>query len=199
MLPPDAIIASHVAVHPAVHAAPVSAVGAEAVGVVLGRSTVAVGAGHVLLDQVDRRLTGLMARINAYRVVDIPSALVSTGLVVADDAPLVGFRATPRELWDLARETLAQRGDVCEPVEGLGEAAFLTLRGAHTAQIAWITAERLATVGVTSMQAETAWVVAAVRALAGLVGGQQAMTAGTSLRPSAPNSMTASIASSRGS
>ncbi len=117
----------------------------------------------------------MVARLNAFRVTDTPSALVSTGLVTSGhqpSQPSQGFRATPSELWELAKETMKQHGQICEPVPGLGDDAILTLRGDRTAQVAWLTDGRLATVGVTSLQAEKGWVIASARAIAELVGGQ---------------------------
>lgn len=171
VLPPDALIAPAGPVEPGIWLDSLAEVRVAAVEAVLGRRTVAVGAGHVDLDEVDRRLAGLVVQLNAYRVLDAPVALVSTGLVTAGP-PGVGFRATPRELWELAKEILIQRGQFCEPLPGLGDDAFLTLRGGCTAQVAWLTAGRLATVGVTSMQAEKGWAIASARALAERAGDQ---------------------------
>ena len=55
-------------------------------------------------------------------------------------------------------------------MDGLGDDAFLTLRGDHTAQVAWLTVDGLATVGVTSLRADKHWVVASARALAEFAG-----------------------------
>jgi hypothetical protein len=46
------------------------------------------------------------------------------------------------------------------------------MRGAHTAQVAWLNGEQLATVAVTSLQAEQRWVIASARALAERAGKQ---------------------------
>jgi hypothetical protein len=168
MLPPHAIIAPRGPVEPVVRADPPAVRGAEAIEGVLGRPTTAVGSGHVFLDEVDRRLTGLVARLNAYRVTATPTALVCTGLVIAADTPSVGLRATARELWELATETLDRRGQICQPVAGLGDDALLVLHGGCTAQVAWLTAGRLATVSVTSRQDDTAWAIASATTIARL-------------------------------
>jgi hypothetical protein len=174
VLPSDAIIAPRDGSEPVIEVEPLALVGAQAVSAVLSRPAIAVGSGHVALDQVDRRMGGLMARINAYRLPDPPSALVSTGLVtdIDDLPPSIGFRVTPRGLWQLAKELHIQGGQRFEQVRGLGEDAFLTMRGAHTAQVAWLNGERLATVAVTSLQAEQQWVIASAQALAERVGQQ---------------------------
>jgi hypothetical protein len=170
VLPPDAIIAPHGSAEPVVRSDPLALLGAAAVEAALGRPAIAVGAGHVFLEEVDRRLSGLVARLNAYRVTDAPMALVTTGLVTAGSAPGEGFRATPRELWDLAKTALSQRGQLCEPVPQLGADAFVTLRGDHTAQVAWLNGDQLATVGVTSQHADQAWLITSARSLAELAG-----------------------------
>jgi hypothetical protein len=170
MLPPQAIIAPRGPVEPVVRADPPAVRDAEAIEGVLGRSTTAVGSGHVFLDEVDQRLTGLMVRLNAYRVTDAPTALVSTGLVIAADTLSVGLRATARELWELAKETLDRRGQICHPVAGLGDDALLVLRGDRTAQVAWLTAGRLATVSVTSRQGDAPWAIASATTIARLAG-----------------------------
>jgi hypothetical protein len=174
VLPSEAVIAPRDSSEPVIEVEPLAIVGAQAVSSVLGRSTVAVGSGHVILDQIDRRMGGLIARINAYRLPDPPSALISTGLVTDMDdlPPSIGFRVTPRGLWELAKELHTQGGQNFEQVRGLGEDAFLTMRGAHTAQVAWLNGERLATVAVTSLQAEQRWVIGSARALAERAGKQ---------------------------
>jgi hypothetical protein len=167
ILPPESVIPPRDGSEPVIKPEPLAIAGADAVRMVLGRQAIAVGAGNVLLDQVDRRLGGLVARLNAYRMTDAPSGLVLTGLVSDNgEPPSVGFRVTPRALWELAKEMLKQGGHVCDPVAGLGEDAFLTLRGDHTAQVAWIAGERLASVTVTSLQADKPWVIGSARALA---------------------------------
>jgi hypothetical protein len=174
VLPAEAVIPPRDRAEPDIQVEPLAVMGAQAVAAVLGRPTVAVGSGHILLDQVDRRLGGLVARVNAYRVPDRPSALISTGLVtdVDDLPPSVGFRVTPRGLWELAKELHTQSGQSFEQVGGLGEDAFLTMRGAATAQVAWLSGERLASVSVTSLQSAPHWVVASARALAERIGNQ---------------------------
>jgi hypothetical protein len=174
VLPSESVVAPRDSSEPAIEVEPLAVVGAQAVSSVLGRTTVAVGSGHVILDQVDRRMGGLMAWINAYRLPDPPSALVSTGLVtdIDDLPPSIGFRVTPRGLWELAKELHTQGGQNFEQVRGLGEDAFLAMRGAHTAQVAWLNGERLASVAVTSLQAEQRWVIASARALAERAGKQ---------------------------
>ena len=69
------------------HVDPLAVLAAETIGAVLGRQIVAVGAGRVSLDEVDRRLAGLQVRLNAFRVADAPPALVLTGLVGAAGPP----------------------------------------------------------------------------------------------------------------
>lgn len=173
VLPPEAVIPPRDGTEPTIQEEPLAVIGAEAVRMLLGRSAVAVGSGRVPLDQVDRRLGGLMARLNAYRITEAPTALVMTGLVSDNgEPPTVGWRVTPRALWEMAKELLKHGGHVCEPMFGLGDDAFLTLRGDHTAQVAWIAGERLASVTVTSLQADKQWVIDSARALAERVGNQ---------------------------
>jgi hypothetical protein len=173
VLPPEAVIPPRDGGEPSIREEPLAVIGAEAIRLVLGRTAIAVGSGYIPLDKVDRRLGGLMVRLNAYRITEAPSALVLTGLVSdTGEPPSVGWRVTPRALWELAKEMLKQGGHGCEPVYGLGEDAFLTLRGDHTAQVAWIAGDRLASVTVTSLQADKLWVITSARALAERVGNQ---------------------------
>src|SRR5438067_2410316 len=66
LLPPDALIPPPSPAQPVVHAQPLVIAGAVAVAAALQRRAAAVGAGHVLLEEVDRRLRGLVLHLNAY-------------------------------------------------------------------------------------------------------------------------------------
>jgi hypothetical protein len=169
-LPPDAIMAPPSAMGPTIHPSQAAILAAEALTTSIGRTVVAAGSGRVFLREVDQRLDGLVVRLDTYRVPDEPGMLVSIGLVTPDPEHGARQRATVRDLWFLANSALITHGVPCEHVLGIGDDAFLALHGGQTAQVAWLTTDRLATVSVTSLRGDSHWAMATARSLARLAG-----------------------------
>lgn len=97
---------------------------------------------------------------------DEPGAVVSVGLVSLESGQNAGHQATVRDLWVLASEALANHGVPSEPLVDMGDVAFLAHCGGRTAQVAWLTADRLATVSVTCLGDEQQWTVDSARSIA---------------------------------
>jgi hypothetical protein len=165
-LPPDAIMAPPTSTGPTIHPGQAAILTVDALTARIGRPIVAAGSGRVFLREVDQRLDGLVVRLDTYRVPDEPGVLVSIGLVTPDSEHGGRQAATARDLWFLANTALITHGVPCEHLLGIGDDAFLALHGGQTAQVAWLTGDRIATVSVTSLRSDRQWVMATARSIA---------------------------------
>jgi DNA-binding CsgD family transcriptional regulator len=170
-LPPDAIVAPLHAGQPVVHRASQTLVDARELETVLNRPTTLVGSGRVALGEVDARLAGLTVQLDAFRVIDQPSALVTVALVTREAAPAGERRCHVGDLWRLANTVLDERGIPREHLVGLGDDGFQALHGGCTAQVAWLTGDRMATVSLISLNADVSSSLDRARAIATAVDG----------------------------
>ena len=166
VLQPTAIVSPNQPDRPLVRSDAHVTLDAHEVEAVIDRPTIAVGSGRMSLGEVDRRLYGLTVRVDAFRVNDASGAVISIGLVRQASDQGVRHRATPRDLWLLATEAFVSRGVSAEPLSGLGEVALLAHFGGGTAQVAWLTDDRLASVSVTCLGDEQQWMIDSASSIA---------------------------------
>jgi hypothetical protein len=153
-LPPDALLAPpDVALpairddaHPILHALDLESL--------LDRPMARVGHGSVALEQVDRRMRGLVASFDLSRTVDPSAMLICLGVVEADRTASRAGGATVEDLRGLVCETLHRRGAGWSRQTGIGHGALLVLYGGIIAQTVWVNGDRLVTVTVTSLHGE---------------------------------------------
>ncbi len=165
-LPPAAILATPTAVRPAIHSDAHAILNARELAAVLNRPTTEVGRGRVALAEIDRRLRGLVAWLDVFRVADRSGALVSLSVVRPDPDASGDGGATTADLWALAQEALIRHGVAGQRLGGLGDDAFLAVHGGKAAQVAWVAGARLATASVTCLARDNAWMVEAARSIA---------------------------------
>jgi hypothetical protein len=165
-LPPAAIMAPASPAHPTIHRKHQTTVSVDALEGVIRRPISAPASGRVLLGEVDQRLNGLTIQLDTFRLTDEQGGLVSIGLVSADPESSYRDGATARTLWLLAHEALVTHGVPCEHLVGIGDDAFLALHGGCTAQVAWLTRDRLATVSVTTPRDDSQWAMSVARSIA---------------------------------
>ena len=151
VLPPAAIVPPVHSGRPLVRSDAHVIVDAREVQAVITRPMSAVGSGRVGLGEIDRRLHGLMVRVDAFRVNDESGAVLSIGLVSPASEHGVGRQATARDLWLLATEAFVNHAVPAEPIVGMGDVACLAHHGGGTVQVAWLTDDRLASVSVTCL------------------------------------------------
>lgn len=120
---------------------------------VLDRPVARIGHGWVALHQVDWRMRGLVASLDLSRTVDDSAMLICLGVVEPDRTASRAGAPTAVDLWDLVCETLPHDGIVREQA-GIGHGALLVLRANITAQMVWLSKDRLATVTVTSLRGD---------------------------------------------
>ena len=70
------------------------------------------------------------------------------------------------DLWTLACETLPLHGVASRHPSRIGDDALLVVYGGITAQVAWLSGDRLATASVTSLNGDDAWAIEAASAIA---------------------------------
>lgn len=165
-LPPDAIVAPLHGGQPVVHRAPRAIVDASDIEAILDRPTTLVASGRVALGELDARLAGLTVQLDAFRVVDEPSALVTVALVTRGAAPAGERRSQVSDLWRLVNTVLTEHRIPREHLVGLGDDAFQALHGSSTVQVAWLSRDRMATVSLTSLNADVSSSLGQVRAIA---------------------------------
>jgi hypothetical protein len=153
-LPHDAILPPPNATMPTIRPDPHPILRTVEVGSVLDRPIARVGHGNVALEQVDWRMRGLIASLDMSRTTDESAMLVCLGISERDPAARHSGRATIEDLWDLVCETLPRHGIVCHHPAAVGPRALLVLLGGITAQVVWLSGDRLTTVAVTSLLGE---------------------------------------------
>jgi hypothetical protein len=140
--------------------------GGGELGRIVGGTPVEVSRGRIALSEVDRRLRGLVVVLDLYRTVGAASALVSVGVVSSErPAPDPGA-AAPDDLWRLARATAPRHGVVRDVQLGGCRDAMSIGYGAVTVQLVWLADDCLASVGVTSLDGDAAWIAGVARAIA---------------------------------
>jgi hypothetical protein len=165
-LPPAAMFAPPGGGRPVVKSDPHTILNPMDLAVVLDRPTAEVWRGRVALGEIDERLGGLEILLYVFQVTDGSGALVCLSAVRPDPAAPGDGGATPADLWKLACEALVRYDIAYEWHVGIGDDAFLVVYGGVTAQVAWVTVDRLATVSVTCLAGEQGWAVEAVRSIA---------------------------------
>jgi hypothetical protein len=173
-LPPAAMLAPPGGARPAFRPELGAIVTPLELATILDRPAVEIWRGRVALGQVDKRLGGLEILLGVFQVTERSPALVCLSVIRPDSAAGGTGRATPADVWALACEALARFSVTHEPQAGIGEDAFLALYGSVTAQVAWVTGDRLATVSVTCLGGTRTWLVAAARSIAVFLDGRLA-------------------------
>jgi hypothetical protein len=140
-------------------------VGPSGLAAALGRPVAEVWRGRIALGEVDERLGGLEILLDVLQVTGRGTGLVCLSAVSIDPAA-PGGGATPSTLWDLALAALVNYGTPHTRPIGIGEDSFLADYGGVTAQVAWMTGDRLATASATCLDGEQGWSVKAARSVA---------------------------------
>jgi len=167
-LPPAAILAPPRVIQPTMRPDAHAIFDAADLAAILDRSAANVGRGRVALWEVDERLVGLVASLNIFSVAGGAGAgaLVTLGIVGPDRTADGDGSATVSDLWKLACAALTQHAIPNGRLDGLGDGAFLAVYGGTTAQIAWVTGDRLATASVTCLADENTWAIEAAHSIA---------------------------------
>jgi hypothetical protein len=167
-LPPAAIQAPPDVVQPTIQADALAILDSADLAVILDRLIIEIGGGRVALGEVDERLHGLVISLDVFRVTGRTGrgALVTLGVVRPDRTASGDRGATIADLWALACAALAQPAIPGRRLAGLGSDAFLAVYGGTTAQIAWVTGDRLATASVTCLDGDEDGAIAVAHAIA---------------------------------
>jgi hypothetical protein len=165
-LPPTAILVPAGSPLPIVRSDPQPILSPADLTSILGRPMEEIGRGRVALGEVDRRLHRLIVSLDVFRATDGSGVLVSLGIIRVDPAATTVAGATPLDLWSLAAEPLSHHGvAVVYPIR-VGDRARVVVYGGITAQVAWLSGERLTTASVTSLAGDDAAVMQAASAIA---------------------------------
>ena len=165
-LPPTAILFPPGESLPAVRTEPRPIIDAAELASVLGRPMAEIGRGRVALGEIDRRLHRLIVSLDIFRATNGGGVLVSLGVIRIDPAATTVIGATPVDLWSLAGEPSSGHGVTSVYPIRIGDCARLVVYGGITAQVAWLSGERLTTASVTSLVGDDTWAVEAARAIA---------------------------------
>jgi hypothetical protein len=165
-LPPTAMMVSPSAARPAVQSEPHPLLDSIELAAILDRPTTEVGRGRIGLAEIDQRLHRLVVSLGVYQVTDGGGVLVCLGVISPDRTAVGAGGVTPANLWLLAREALALHGVTSEIPDSVGDDALLAVYGGITAQVVWLTGDRLATASVTSLDGDEEWVIESARSIA---------------------------------
>ena len=120
----------------------------------VGAPVTEVGRGRIALGGVDRRLHGLSLALDLFRVEVGRGVLVPIGVIRSEPATHWGGGSTPSALWRLALAAIPWYGRVRGCPSNMDADSILVLYGDATAQVAWLAADELATVSVTSLDGD---------------------------------------------
>jgi hypothetical protein len=154
VLPPAAWLPPVHGALPSIHPTTEPAIDVVTLATSLLEPVMELGRGRIALGEVDRRLGGLSLALDLFRVGDGRGALIPIGVVRRDTLTDEAGAATLADLWVLARETMPRYGRVWGCWPGPGSDAVLVRYDSATAQIAWLGADYLATVSVTSLDGD---------------------------------------------
>jgi hypothetical protein len=171
VLPPAAWLPPAHEALPTIHPTAHTAIDVVALATSLLEPVTELGRGRIALGEVDRRLGGLSLALDLFRVGDGRGSLIPIGVIRRDSPAGQTGGATLADLWLLARDTIPRYGRVWGCWPGPGSDAVLVRYDSATAQIAWLGADYVATVSVTSLDGDDRQTSETVHTVARLLAG----------------------------
>jgi hypothetical protein len=168
-LPPSALMAPPSAGRPMIHTERDTILTPDEVAAALGRPTSEVARGRVSGGALDWRLDGLEVSLVVFQASGVKGELVSLSVVRPDPRMAGPRKARAVDLWRLVTSTVAESAVASEHRLDLGDDGFLALHGGRTVQVAWLDGQRVATVTVTSLAGDKAWMMESAQAIAVLM------------------------------
>ena len=165
-LPPTAIHFPPGSSLPVVRSDPHPILSPAELSAILGRPTALVGRGRIELGELDRRMESLVVSLEVFQVTDGGGVLVSLGVVTPRRTAGGVDGVTAADLWALPYEVLPRYAGASQYPSRIGGGARLGVYGGITAQVAWLSGERLMTASVTSLAGDDDWAIEAATAIA---------------------------------